>query len=186
MKLVLKRNQDKIYIMEKNKHQNASFMVRFNQQIFEDDDGEANVQWRGKITHVQDGSEKRFSDFNDALHFMQNKLAELTEKATKNETSEQQESILDKSLYMWKTIKNVGPKVIRDTIKDPKKQFSHLQDEIQDKISTIGEELSEKVQMNEWRNASRSDFNKIQDQIEKLSSQIQQLSKKVDKIKKNK
>ena len=154
--------------MIKKQDQNASFMVRFNQQIFEEN-GKDNVQWRGKITHVQDGDEQRFSDFKDALTFMQNKLAELTEQATKHESSEKQESILEKSLSMWKTIKDVGPKVIRDTIKDPKKQLSNLQE----------------VQIDEWRNASRSDFNKIQNQIEKLSSSIDKLSKKVDKLNKS-
>ncbi|MFC4269772.1 hypothetical protein [Polaribacter marinivivus] len=169
--------------MNKKQEQNASFMVRFNQQIFEENE-EAKIQWRGKITHVQDGEEKRFSDFNDALVFMQNKLASLTEEATKHESSEKQESILDKSLSMWKTIKDVGPKVIRDTLKDPKKQLSHLQDEIQDKITIIGDEISEKVQINEWRNASRSDFNKIQNQIESLSTEIKKLSKKMDTLNK--
>ena len=85
---------------------------------------------------------------------------------------------------MWKTIKDVGPKVIRDTLKDPKKQLSHLQDEIQDKITIIGDEISEKVQINEWRNASRSDFNKIQNQIESLSTEIKKLSKKMDTLNK--
>ncbi|WP_439131877.1 hypothetical protein [Polaribacter sp.] len=169
--------------MIKKQDQNASFMVRFNQQIFEEH-GDAKIQWRGKITHVQDGDEKRFSDFNDALTFMQNKLAELTEQATKHEPSEKQESILDKSLSMWKTIKDVGPKVIRETIKDPKKQFSHLQDEIQDKITVIGGEIYEKAQVDEWRNASRSDLNKIQNQIESLAYQIQKLTTKVDNINK--
>ena len=169
--------------MNKKQEQNASFMVRFNQQIFEENE-EAKIQWRGKITHVQDGDEKRFSDFNDALVFMQNKLASLTEEATKHESSEKQESILYKSLSMWKTIKDVGPKVIRDTLKDPKKQLSHLQDEIQDKITIIGDEISEKVQINEWRNASRSDFNKIQNQIESLSTEIKKLSKKMDTLNK--
>lgn len=183
MKWVLKRNQDKIKIMTKTQEQTASFMVRFHQQIFEEN-GESKIQWRGKISHVQDGDEKRFSDFNDALTFMQHKLAELTEEATKHETSEKQESIIDKSLSMWKTIKDVGPKVLRDTLKDPKKQFTHLQDEIQYKINSFGEEISEKVQINEWRNASRSDFNKIQNQIESLSSEIRKLSTKMDAIQK--
>ena len=167
--------------MTKKQEQNASFIVRFNQRIFEEN-GDSKIQWRGKVTHVQDGDEKRFSDFNDALTFMQNKLAELTEEATKHETSEKQESILDKSLSMWKTIKDVGPQIIKDTLKDPKKQLSHLQDEIQDKISTFGEEISEKVQIDEWRNASRSDFNKIQNQIESLSKEIKKLSTKMDTI----
>ena len=69
--------------------QNASFMVRFNQQISKDGDN-SNHQWRGKISHVQGGDEKRFTDFNDALLFMQEKLAELTQEATKEETQEEQ------------------------------------------------------------------------------------------------
>ena len=150
--------------MTKKQEQTASFMVRFNQQIFEEN-GESKLQWRGKISHIQDGEEQRFSDFKDALTFMQKKLGELTEEATKHQTIEVQENIIQKSLSMWKTIKDVGPKVLRDTFKDPKKQFTHLQDEIQDKISSIGEDISEKVQIDQWRNASRSDFNKIQSQI---------------------
>jgi len=169
--------------MKKNQEQTASFMVRFNQRIFEEN-GESKVQWRGKITHIQNGDEQRFSDFNDALEFMQQELSNLTEEATKNESSEKQESIVQKSLSMWKTIKDVGPKVLRDTLKDPKKQFTQIQDQIQDQIHTIGEEISEKVHVNEWRNASRSDFNKIQNQIEGLSSEIKKLTKKIDSIKK--
>lgn len=169
--------------MKKKQEQNASFMVRFNQQIFEEN-GEDKVQWRGKVTHVQDGDEKRFSDFNVALTFMQQKLAELTEKATNHETQDKQENIIEKSLSMWKTIKDVGPKVIKDTLKDPKKQFSQFQDQLQDQISTIGDEISEKVQIDQWRNASKSDFQAMQNQIENLTSQIQKLSKKIDSINK--
>lgn len=183
MKLGLKKSLDKIKFMKKKQTQTASFMVRFHQQIFEEN-GESKIQWRGKISHVQDGEEKRFSDFKDALSFMQHKLARLTEEATKHETSEKQEGIIDKSLSMWKTIKDVGPKVLRDTLKDPKKQFTHLQDEIQYKINTFGEEISEKVQINEWKNASRADFNKIQNHIESLSSEIKKLSTKMDAIQK--
>lgn len=183
MKRVRKKNLDKIKMMTKKQEQTASFMVRFNQRIFEEN-GESKVQWRGKISHVQDGDEKRFSDFNDALAFMQKKLEELTEEATKHQTIEEQENIIQKSFSMWKTIKEIGPKVLRDTLKDPKKQFTHLQDEIHDKISTIGDEISEKVQIDQWRNASRADFNAIQNQIEKLASEITKLSVKIDAIKK--
>ncbi|MDP5092741.1 MAG: hypothetical protein NWQ17_05495 [Polaribacter sp.] len=169
--------------MTKKQEQTASFMVRFHQQIFEEN-GESKIQWRGKIVHVQDGEEKRFSDFKDALTFMQQKLNTLTEEATKHQTSEEQENILQKSLSMWKTIKDVGPKVLRDTLKDPKKQFHNLQDQLQDQITTIGEEISEKVQIDQWKNASKSDFNKMQHQIEELASEIKKLSNKIDKQKK--
>lgn len=169
--------------MTKKQDQTASFMVRFNQKIFEEN-GEANVQWRGKISHVQSGVDKNFSDFNDALVFMQEKLAELTSEATKHQPKEEQEGILQKSFLVWKTMKAVAPKMILDTIKDPKKQISNIQDQLQDQISNIGEEISEKVQLDEWRNASRADFNKIQTSISELSKELKKLSNKVDKLNK--
>jgi len=171
--------------MSKTQDQTASFMVRFNQKIFEED-GESAVQWRGKISHVQGGVEKNFTDFNDALTFMQEKLANLTKEATKDKTTAQQEGILQKSLYMWKTMKEVGPKVLMETIKDPKKQLSQFQDQIQGQISSIGEEISEKVQIDEWRNASRSDYKKVKKSINELSEQIKLLSDKIDNISKKK
>lgn len=169
--------------MSKKQDQNASFMVRFNQKIFEED-GESNVQWRGKISHVQGGDEQNFSDFNDALSFMQQKLANLTKEATKDKPKEQQEGILHKSLYMWKTMKAVGPKVLLETIKDPKKQLTQIQGQIQDQISNISDEISEKVHIDEWRNASRSDFKKVKKSISQLSDEIKKLSNKIDTMSK--
>ena len=171
--------------MSKKQDQTASFMVRFNQMIFEED-GESKVQWRGKISHVQGGDEQNFSDFNDALSFMQDRLENLTKAATKGKTTEQQEGILQKSLYLWKTMKEVGPKVLMETIKDPKKQLSHIQDQIQDQINNISDEIGEKVHIDEWRNASRSDFKKVKKSISELSSEIKKLSDKIDSISKKK
>lgn len=167
--------------MAKKQDQTASFMVRFNQNIFEEN-GESKVQWRGKISHVQGGEDTNFTDFNDALTFMQKRLAALTNEATKDEPKEHREGILQKSFSVWKTVKEVGPKVIMETIKDPKKQISQIQDQIQDQISNIGDEISEKVQIDQWRNASRSDFHSIQNAIEDLSKELKKLSSKVDKI----
>lgn len=169
--------------MSKKPAQTASFMVRFNQKIFEED-GEPKVQWRGKISHIQGGEDQSFSDFNDAIIFMQGKLAALTNEATKNQPKERREGILRKSFSIWKTMREVGPKVLMDTIKDPKKQISQIQGQIQDQISYIGDEISEKVQIDQWRNASRADFQKIQESIEELSKELKNLSSKVDHLKK--
>ena len=167
--------------MAKKAEQTASFMVRFNQRIYEED-GESKVQWRGRISHVQDGDEKRFSEVKDALEFMQQKLSELTSEATKDQPSEEQDNILQKSLSMWKTMKAVAPQMIKETIKDPKKQISNIQDQLQDQFNSIGEEIGEKVQIDQWRNASRSDFNKMQDTLNQLAREIKKLSSKVDTL----
>ena len=170
--------------MTKKPDQTASFIVRFNQKIFEEN-GEHNVQWRGKVSHIQGGEDQNFTDFNDVLVFMQEKLADLTQKATKDEPKEKQEGILQKSFSMWKTMKEVGPKVIMETIKDPKKQISNIQDQIQDQISYLGDEINEKVHFDQWRQASRADYHKIQDAINELSKDLKNLSSKIDATQKN-
>jgi gas vesicle protein len=167
--------------MAKKANQTASFMVRFNQKIFEEE-GESKVQWRGKVSHVQGGDEQNFSDFQDALSFMQKKLAELTKEATKDKTTAQQEGILKKSLYMWKTIAQAGPKVLMDTLKDPKKQITQIQGQIQDQISHFGDEIGEKVQIDQWRNASKSDFKKVKKSIGNLADEIKKLNAKIDSV----
>jgi hypothetical protein len=165
--------------MAKKADQTASFMVRFNQIIFEED-GESKVQWRGKVSHVQGGEDQSFSDFNDAVKFIQERLADLTIEATKDQSQEQQDSLLKKSFSLWKTVAKEGPKVFMETIKDPRKQVSNLQDQ----ISHLSEDLMDKVHIDEWRNASRSDFNSIKDAISALTHEMKNLNAKVDAISK--
>lgn len=157
--------------------QTASFMVRFNQKIFEEN-GESKVQWRGKVSHVQGGEDMSFSDFNEAVVFIQKKLADLTLEATKHESQEQQDSLLKKSFSLWKTMAKEGPKLIRETIKDPKKQVANLQEQ----ISYFGDEMMEKVHIDEWRNASKSDFNDMKNSMSQLASELKKLNAKVDAL----
>nr|WP_290855470.1 hypothetical protein [Flaviramulus sp.] len=165
--------------MAKKADQTASFMVRFNQIIFEDN-GESKVQWRGKVSHVQGGEDKSFSDFNDAVKFIQERLADLTLEATKDKSPEQQDSLLKKSFSLWKTMAKEGPKVFMETIKDPRKSVAQLQDQISD----FGEDLMEKVPIDQWRSASRSDLNTIKESISVLADEMKKLNTKVDALNK--
>ena len=149
--------------MTKKAAQTASFMVRFSQKIYEEK-GESKVQWRGNVSHVQGGEELRFSDFNDAVNFIQERLAELTIEATKHKSNEEQEGILHKSFSLFKSVAASGNKVLMDTIKDPKKQVAQLQDQ----LTGLGEEMWEKVPLDQWRHASKSDFQDIKEAISAL------------------
>jgi len=175
---------EKLSKMTKKTEQTASFMVRFNQQIFEES-GESKIQWRGKVSHVQSGNEKRFVDFKDAVSFMQENLENLTKEATKHQSKETQESLLKKGFSMFKTATHFGTEMLKETIKDPKKQIG----QIQEQISFIGEEISERVQekvhlVDDWRNASRNDFKKVQDSIGALGKEIKKLNAKMDALSK--
>ena len=65
-----------------------------------------------------------------------------------------------------------------EAIKDPKKQVAHLQDQ----ISQVRDELSQRVELDTWRSATKSDFKKIVGLIQDLSTKVETLDKKVDKI----
>ena len=108
----------------------ASFVIRFTQKIYHNEEGEAEIQWRGNIRHVQGGDEKNFSKFDDVVSFLQEKLADLTITALEDKSPEEQKSILSKSFDLWKKMATTGPKMVMETIKDPKKQIAHLQQQI--------------------------------------------------------
>mgnify|MGYP001795433843 FL=1 len=163
--------------MAKKAAETASFMVRFTQKIYEEN-GESKVQWRGNVSHVQGGEDLNFSDFNDAVDFIQEHLTDLTRIATDDRSSEELENILQKSFSLFKTVAATGPKMIKDTLKDPRKQVANIQGQLHD----YGEELLEKVPLDQWRNASKSDFKSIQESLEKLSHSVADLSKKVDAV----
>lgn len=163
--------------MTKRAAQTASFMVRFTQKIY-DENGESKVQWRGNVSHVQGGEDQNFTDFKDAVSFIQQRLADLTMEATNDRTSEEQENILTKSFSIFKTMAASGPKILKDTLKDPRKQVAHLQDQ----LSEYGEELFDKMPIDQWRNASKSDFHSLEETLSALTTSVTALTKKVDAL----
>lgn len=163
--------------MANKKDQTASFMLRFTQKIF-DEKGESNIQWRGMVSHVQGNDQQKFTDFNDAVKFIQEKLKDLTLENTSNRSKKEQDGLLTKSFEIWKMMAKNAPQMIAEAIKDPKKQV----EQIQSQITNIGEEITSRVEIDEWRNASRSDFKKVLNAIEKLSSDVKAVNKKVDKL----
>ena len=170
--------------MATKKEETASFMLRFTQKIFEGEEGEHQVQWRGNIRHVQGGDEKRFSEFDDVVAFIQSKLQDLTIQAMEDKTPEEQKGILAKSFDLWKKMAAEAPRLVMDTIKDPKKQVAQIQGQIQDQISHVKEEIGHKLDLDSWLNSTKSDSRLIMEKLETLSKEVAALNKKVDKLKK--
>lgn len=168
--------------MATSNDQTASFMVRFTQKIYEDDKGTPQVQWRGKISHVQGGTQENFVEFTDAIKFIKTRLSELTKKATRDKSPEEQEGILTRSLDIWKKISTTSAKMAIETIKDPRKGVAHIQEQ----ISQVGEDLGQRLEIDEWRGASKSDFRSIMDSLDKVTSELAALNKKVDRLSKSK
>ena len=172
--------------MSIKKDETASFMLRFTQKIFQNESGESEVQWRGNIRHVQGGDEQRFSKFDEAVNFMQSKLAEMTIQQMEDKSPEEQKGILAKSFDLWKKMAMTAPKMVMETIKDPKKQVEKIQTEIQHVGETIKHQVEDRIGKNmdvdEWRGVSKSDHKKMMKMMEKMSKEIERLNKKVDKM----
>lgn len=157
--------------------QTASFLLRFTQKIFEDEKGESNVQWRGKVTHVQGNDQKNFSELKDAIDFIQGKLSHMTLSSIEEDVSpEVKEGILMKSMDIWKRLAKTYPKMVVDTIKDPKAQVAQFQEQLTSKA----EELTN--QIGSYRPTSKSDMDTLSQQLSTLTELVDKLRKKVDRI----
>ena len=168
--------------MANKQNQTSSFVLRFTQKIFKDDNGESNVQWRGKITHVQDDEALNFSEMKDAMAFMQSKLSDLTLSSIDGKSEEEKEGILTKSFDIWKKMATQYPKFVMQAIKDPKTGVT----QIQEQISQVGDEISQKIELDSYKPATKSDLKTMMDMMETMNKQINALGKKVDKLSKNK
>ena len=171
-------------------NETTSFMVRFTQKIFEDQTGNKDVQWRGRISHIQGGDQASFTDFHDALTFMQDHLAEMTIRNTEHVAPEEQDGLLSKSFDMWKKIAKSAPQMVIETIKDPAKQVANIQKQINAVKDEVEQRISEPLatikEIDTWRSATKSDFNRVMDELAQMTKQVAALNKKVDQLSKSK
>ena len=177
--------------MPAKKDETASFVLRFTQKIFQNEQKESEVQWRGNIRHVQGGAEKRFSEFKEVVNFIQEKLADLTIQAMEEKSPEEQKGILSKSFDLWKRMSTTYPKMVLETIKDPKAGVEQLQDEvnqIQDEVSQqinqVKDTITSKLDPDMWKPATKNDVQQMMKIMAQLSKQVNDLNTKVEKLSK--
>ncbi|MFN4147826.1 MAG: hypothetical protein ACK4GN_18540, partial [Runella sp.] len=140
------------------------------------------------------GDEKRFSQPDEFVQFVQEKLSELTTQAVEDKTPEEQQGILTKSLDFWKKVAATTPKLVLESIKDPKKQVAQIQDQIQDQIQQVSEVINQKIEdtlgknleLDDWRSTSKNDFKQLVGILEKMSNELAALHQKVDNLTKKK
>lgn len=82
----------------------ASFVLRFSQDLWREAGGQPRVRWRGHIRHVQGDAETRFTDFSDAVAFMQRQLAQLTLESVAQDDAQGQAQALSESFQLWEKV----------------------------------------------------------------------------------
>ena len=174
--------------MSSKKEETASFVLRFTQKIYKNETDESEVQWRGHIRHVQGDAEKYFKEFDEVIHFVQEKLSDLTMKAVEGKSPEEQKGILAKSFDLWKKVAADAPRLVMESIKDPRKQVANIQEQMHQVSDAIGQRIEDtigqKLEIDEWRGVSKSDYKTMMYLLEKMSDEISALNQKVDALKK--
>jgi len=79
----------------------ASFVLRMTQDLWKDGEGDPKVQWRGHIEHVQSHAELSFTDFADAIAFIQKHTTQVTMDSVAGEDSGMKAKAMRESLGMW-------------------------------------------------------------------------------------
>lgn len=84
----------------------ASFVLRFTQDFWEDTQGDPRIEWRGSIRHVQSDEEHHFTDFTEAIAFIQQSLMKLTLESIQNNAPQKASALqrLSKSLEESTTV----------------------------------------------------------------------------------
>jgi len=113
---------------------------------------------------------------------MQEKLEDVTAASVVDKPEKEQDGILMKSFDLLKKIKDNAPKIVMQTIKDPMGQVENIKDQIEEQIKDVGDEISQKIEIDNLRLVSRNDYKEMVSLMQKMSAQIEALSKKVDTL----
>ena len=157
-------------------HNVASFVLRFTQEMWQDTQGEPHVRWRGHIRHVQGDEEERFTDFAEAVTFIQRYLTALTADSLAGDKNVSQEKVFQESFKLWEQFASSYSDMMFQAMKQTVKQSE-----------TIKEHLDETTRqaLNAWQLPGQPNQKKILEALNTLQEQMQALTDRFEKLEKN-
>jgi hypothetical protein len=154
----------------------ASFVLRFTQELWRDTQGEPHVQWRGHIRHVQGDEEDRFTDFAEAVAFMQRYLTQLTMRALTGGQSMSQEKVIQESFKVWEQFVSSYTTMMFETMQHTVKQSETFREQL--------DQAAERA-LKVWQVPARPDQAQLLETIKSLQEQVQSLTSKVESLEKS-
>ena len=118
----------------KGQRDTASFVLRFTQDLWQDQKGEPRIEWRGQVRRVQDGEEMRFTDLSDAMNFIQESLLKVTMNAVPKEDKMYQDKAVRESLKMWEKFAENYTTMMVEAMQHTMKQSESFQRQINDAV----------------------------------------------------
>jgi hypothetical protein len=154
----------------------ASFLVRFTQDLWQDAQGEPQVAWRGDIRHIQGDDQVRFTDFSEAVAFMQRYMKELTMgtlEALSAEGQTEEQNAFHESLKLWE----------ESAASYMDMMFGALEQTMQ-QSETLKRQMDTAMQqsLQAWVPSSRADSTQILEALQALQVQVQSLMERVGSL----
>lgn len=152
----------------------ASFVLRFTQDLWEDQQNEPQIRWRGHVRHVQGDGEQRFTDAMDAITFIQHHLTQLTAQTLSGSGFMSQEKILTENFKLWQTFASNYSDMMFQGMEQALKQSEAFQEQVQ--------EVQQRA-FKAWQlpipSPSHTDLLKT---VTALQNQVQQLTERVEEL----
>lgn len=159
-------------MMTKN-HNIASFVLRFTQELWQDAQKEAHIRWRGYIRHVQGHEENRFTDFAEAISFMQRHLTQLTMDTFAGDKNMSQEKVFNESFKLWEQFASSYTDMMFQAMEQSLKQSETFREKV--------DEARENA-LKAWQFPFQRHQEELLQTVNALQAQVAALSKKVAEL----
>lgn len=164
----------------------ASFVLRFTQDAWEEPREGRRLRWRGHIRHVQGDAEAHFTDFADAVAFMQAELARLTLASVADAPERERAGLLQDSLQIWERFASDYADAVSGAVEQSERYQRQALDLFQKTLGAWAPKPSggrpEASSSSETgRGAERADAD-VLDVIDQLRGQIDALARSVEAL----
>jgi putative protein kinase ArgK-like GTPase of G3E family len=153
----------------------SSFVLRFVPKLWRDEQGEPHFQWRGQIRHVQGDEETGFTDFADAVAFMQRHLAQLTMNTLQGGATMEQEKLYRDSFKLWEQFASTYTNLMFEAMEKTIKQSETIREQMDEAVSSV---------MKAWQLPARSDQGDLPETLGRLQAQVDELAGRIAKLEK--
>ncbi len=157
----------------------ASFVVRFAQERWRDEQGEPHLQWRGHIRHVQGDEETSFTDAAKAIAFMQQHLTELTLNALPGGTKMEQEKMMRESFKLWEQFATTYNSMMFEAMEKALQQSDVLKKQMDEAVERSAKGWKFPAPGNQAEVLTA--LSKLGKQVEALTDKVEQLEKAIEK-----
>jgi hypothetical protein len=153
----------------------ASFLIRFTQDLWRSPEGDPELQWRGMVRHVQGEEELGFTDFAEALQFIQAHLAQLTLNALPGGSKMDQEKALGDGFKLWEQFASSYSKMMLEAMERTLEGSEALKKQMNRAVEQT---------MKTWPLPGKETGSDITAMVQELAAQVQALTEKVDQLEK--